>query len=315
MISVICPCLNEKNYIRLLLDFFVNSSPQEKELILVDGGSDDGSIPIIENYLQKHPNISLLHNPRKYVPYALNMAIARAKGDIIVRLDAHTEYASDYFTQIIDCFENTRADIVGGPMRAIGKTGFQQAVAYATSTKMGIGNSQFHFEEFSGYTDSVYLGAWKKNIFVKTGLFDEKMKRNQDDEFHYRAKALGFKTYQDNMIKSYYYPRDSASKLFKQYFEYGLYKPLVLKKIKSEIKLRHLVPAGFVIYLFSLLFLQNIFWFTPLFIYILAALFFSVRGSYPLIVRAYIFCCYFILHFAYGAGFILGLGKLFQQRQ
>jgi hypothetical protein len=137
------------------------------------------------------------------------------------------------------------------------------------------------------------------------------MKRNQDDEFHYRAKALGFKTYQDNTIKSYYYPRDSASKLFKQYFEYGLYKPLVLKKIKSEIKLRHLVPAAFVLYLCSLLFIQNIYWFIPLLVYVLAALFFSVRGSYPLMVRAHIFCCYFILHFAYGAGFILGLGKLF----
>jgi hypothetical protein len=180
---------------------------------------------------------------------------------------------------------------------------------------MGVGNSNFHFEDFSGYTDSVYLGAWRRQIFNTTGLFDEMMKRNQDDEFHYRAKSLGFKTYQDKQIRSYYYPRDSASKLFRQYFEYGLYKPLVLKKIKSEVKLRHLVPAGFVLYLFSLLFIHNIYWFIPLFAYTAAALYFAWKGSNSWQVRAYIFCCYFILHFSYGAGFLLGLRKLFFYRK
>jgi succinoglycan biosynthesis protein ExoA len=310
MISVVCPCLNEKKYISLVLDFFVNSQPDDKELILVDGGSDDGSIAIIEAYMKKYDNISLLRNPNKYVPYALNMAIRKAKGDIIIRLDAHTEYANDYFTQIIKCFEETRADIVGGPMRAIGKTDFQKAVAYATSTKMGIGNSQFHFEEFTGFTDSVYLGAWKREIFRKTGMFDERMIRNQDDEFHYRAKSLGFKTYQDNLIRSFYYPRDSASKLFKQYFGYGLYKPLVLKKIKSEIKWRHLLPTGFVFYLASLLFIHNIYWFIPAFMYVAAASFFAATARTSVPVRFYVFYCYFILHIAYGSGFVTGLKKI-----
>ena len=191
----------------------------------------------------------MLHNKNKIVPYALNIAIKQSTGNPIIRLDAHTEYANDYIEKVIETFETTGADIVGGPMRAIGKTNFQKAVAYATSTKLGVGDSQFHDENAKGFVDSVYLGAWKREIFYDVGYFDEKMKRNQDDEFHYRAKSKGKKIYLNPEIKSRYYPRSSFRKLFMQYYQYGLYKPLVLKKIKTEIKLRHLVPIGFVFYL------------------------------------------------------------------
>lgn len=310
MISVICPVFNEEKYIKSLLEFFIKAMPEEKELLLIDGGSTDATFKIIQQYCVKYSNISLFKNADKYVPFALNTGVKHAKGDIIIRLDAHTEYAADYFTKILDCFNNTNADIVGGPMRAIGKNDFQKAVAYATSTKMGIGNSNFHFDRFSGFTDSVYLGAWKKHIFYATGLFDEKMKRNQDDEFHYRAKSLGFKTYQDSAITSYYYPRDTPKKLFKQYFEYGLYKPLVLKKIKSEIKLRHLIPAAFVMYLLSLIFIHYLWWWLPLGIYTSAAVYFAIKNKLSFRVRLYVFGCYFIIHIAYGLGVLFGVSKI-----
>ena len=89
----------------------------------------------------------------------------------------------------METFGKTGADIVGGPMRAKGKTSFQNAVAKSTSSVFGIGDSGFHNDKKSGYVDSVYLGAWKREIFADTGLFDVDMKRNQDDEFHYRAKS------------------------------------------------------------------------------------------------------------------------------
>jgi len=314
MLSVICPVYNEERFIKNLLEYFLRTKPEEKELIIADGGSTDATLQIVRDYARQHPNIILLHNPNKFVPFALNMAIAKAKGKIIVRLDAHTEYASDYFLQVMDTFDRFDAQIVGGPMRAVGTTDFQKAVALATSTPMGVGNSSFHFEDFSGYTDSVYLGAWHRSIFTATGLFDEQMKRNQDDEFHYRAKSMGFKIYQNSEIRSYYYPRSQAFKLFKQYFEYGLYKPLVLKKIKSEIKLRHLVPAGFVVYLLSLTIIHDPYWWIPFFIYTSGALFFSIRSKGPLAVRLYVFFCFYILHIAYGLGFLAGLPKIFKKR-
>jgi succinoglycan biosynthesis protein ExoA len=313
MISVICPVYNEQDYIQSLLEFFIHAAPAEKELILVDGGSTDHTIELIQAYASNHKDIFILHNPHKYVPFALNLAIKMAKGDVIIRLDAHTSYAPDYLTCILDCFEKTKAEIVGGPMRAIGKTPFQKAVAYATSTPMGVGNSNFHFENFQGFTDSVYLGAWKKEIFSRTGLFDESLVRNQDDEFHYRAKSLGYRVYQDPSITSHYYPRNSAVKLLKQYYGYGLYKPLVLKKIRTEVKPRHLVPAAFVVYLFSLIFIHNLVWLLPLMLYLVAALYFTIRFKGPMAARLLVPLCFPILHIAYGAGFIAGLRKLIQR--
>jgi succinoglycan biosynthesis protein ExoA len=313
MLSVICPVYNEQKFIRGLLEFFLLAKPEEKELLIIDGGSVDGTTDIIKEYTSVHPNIRLFYNPHKFVPFALNTAITQAKGEIIVRLDAHTLYAEDYLQQVVKTFEHIPADIVGGPMRAIGETSFQKAVAIATSTPMGVGNSQFHFENYSGYTDSVYLGAWKSSIFSRTGLFDVQMKRNQDDEFHYRAKSLGYRIYLNSDIRSYYYPRSTAGKLFRQYFEYGLYKPLVLKKIKSEVKLRHLIPAGFVLYLISLAFIHFSVWFIPLAVYTLAALFFAANSRRQLLISLYTFFCFYILHIAYGLGFLAGIKKLFNK--
>src|ERR1700756_933505 len=252
MISVICPVYNESAYIKKLLEFYTHALPADKELILIDGNSTDDTCVIIKQYMQKHDSIRLLDNPKRIVPYALNKAIEEAKGGIIIRLDAHTDYSADYFEKILEVFKNTDADIVGGPMRIAKGNTVQNAIGYATCTAFGVGNSSFHFPDYKGYADSVYLGAWKKSIFKTTGLFDVAFKRNQDDEFHYRAKSLGFKIYQHPDIKLYYHPRSKFSLLFKQYYQYGLYKPLVLQKIKSALSARHLIPAGFVLYLLSI---------------------------------------------------------------
>jgi GT2 family glycosyltransferase len=195
-------------------------------------------------------------------------------------------------------------------MRAVGASDFQKSVAYATSTVFGVGNSQFHFNDFKGFTDSVYLGAWKREIFDSLGYFDERMIRNQDDEFHYRARNAGYKIFQDPEIISYYYPRDNIRTLFSQYYQYGLYKPLVLKKVKSEMKLRHLMPSSFILY-FALLPLLYKF-IHPYFavfggLYVTLLLFYSLKNS--LIFKSKLWCLliYPTLHAAYGLGFLKGL--------
>lgn len=313
MITAICPVYNEAAYIEKLLEFFVKAFPLEKELILVDGNSTDRTCDIIKQFQLRHSNIYLLQNPQRYVPYALNKAIVAAKGDVIIRLDAHTDYNSDYFEKIVETFEKTGADIVGGPMRIAAGNTLQNAIGYVTSTMFGIGNSSFHFEGFEGYTDSVYLGAWRREIFETAGLFDTDFKRNQDDEFHYRAKSLGFKVYQDPGIKLYYHPRKKLNLLFKQYYQYGLYKPLVLQKIKSGTSLRHLVPSLFVMYLLCLpVFLLVGFnaGLVPLLIYILIAL--TLAGTSKLALKEIFIVpvVYATLHLSYGAGFIAGLTTL-----
>ena len=159
MITVVCPLYNEELYIRKVLDFIVTAAPAEKEVYLIDGGSKDATVSIIKEYQQKYHYIYLLHNPDKYVPFALNLAIKASKGDPIIRLDAHTVYADDYFLKVLETFNKSKADIVGGPMRATGEADFQKAVAIATSTPFGVGDSAFHDETHEGFVDSVYLGA------------------------------------------------------------------------------------------------------------------------------------------------------------
>src|SRR5947209_10611869 len=195
MISIICPVFNEERYISELLQSCLSASPTEKEIILIDGHSTDNTCQIIKQYCLQYSNLKLLHNPHRYVSYALNIGIKAATGNIIIRLDAHTRYAPDYFEKVIAVFKQTNAHIVGGPMRIAQGNNVQNAIGYATSTKFGIGNSSFHFEDFEGFTNSVYLGAWRKEIFSTTGLFDEAFVRNQDDEFNYRARQYGFTIY------------------------------------------------------------------------------------------------------------------------
>ncbi len=241
---------------------------------------DDNTVSITLRYAEQFPQIQLLRNPQRVVPYALNLAIVNAKADVIVRLDAHTKYSADYFERIIETFADTDADIVGGPTRTAFESNFQEAVGIAISNPFGIGNSKVHDCNYRGYTDSVTFGAWKKKIFSKIGLFDTDLMRNQDDEFHYRAKSAGFRIFQNPDIELFYYPRNSLKGLIRQYYQYGLYKPLVLRKVKSEIKIRHLVPAIFVLYAITVFPVAAFFsWYIiPLFGYLALDLYFSFSG-------------------------------------
>ena len=319
MISVICPIYNEIKYIDKIIDFCKSAKPDNKEVFLVDGGSTDGTIERIKERIQTDNRFILLNNPHKIVPYALNQAILQAKGEIIIRIDAHTDFDIDYFANILKTFQEKEADIVGGSCRIAKGTPTQEAVGYAISTAFGVGNSSNHYENFEGYTDSVVFGAWKKEIFKVTGLFDETLKRNQDDEFHYRAKSKGFKIYQSPSIKLYYHPRSKFNKLFIQYYEYGIYKPIVLKEVKSEIKLRHLIPSLFCLYLFSLIIFSIFklyYLFVFLILYTLIDLFFCFKSKKPFAITRKIFFVYPVLHIAYGLGFILGFFKiLFKLKQ
>lgn len=308
MISVICPTYNEADQIEKLIQFFINSEPKDKELILIDGGSVDGTIEIIKKHVAEIPNIKLFHNKNKYVPFALNLGIKNSLGDPIVRLDAHTEYFQDYFLKIIEAFETSGADIVGGPMIKKGETNFQKAVAFCTSSKFGIGDSKIHQIDYSGPSDHVYLGAWKRGLFDEIGYFDERLLRNQDDEFHYRAKSLGKQIFISSKIVSHYFPRTNLRSLFKQYFQYGLFKPAVLWKIKSEIKIRHLVPSAFILYLLLfLIFNTSVVAIIPLVLYISILLFVISRVKTNFIIKFFSAAIFPTLHISYGFGFLVGL--------
>ena len=308
MISIIIPVFNEEKFIEKFIQFISKNCNYKSELILVDGKSSDKTVDIINNYISKNKanNFVLIENSNRYVSYGLNKAIKISKYEIIVRMDVHTKYSNNYFDSIIQTFNKTNADIVGGPTDTIFEGKKQESIAYCYSHKFGMGGGKVHNMKYNGYTNGVTFGAFKKYVF-KNNFFDTDLIRNQDDEFFSRCISLGFKIYQSSKIKLFYSPRKNYIGLYKQYFQYGYYKPLALKKVKNSLRIRHLVPLTFILYLIMSILINHYF----LLIYLFPLLFYSLINKKSIEVKIMNIFSFFIMHFSYGIGFILGLKKIF----
>ena len=249
-VTVVLPIRNEAGYIeRSLGALLAQDYPAERmEILVMDGMSDDGTRDIIRSMLAPGHAVPVrvLDNPGRIVPVAMNLALDQARGDVIVRVDGHTVVASDYVTACVDSLEANAADCVGGVMVARGRVPFGEAVALATSHPLGVGGARFHYASRVMETDSVYMGAWRREVFAWAGEFDEEMACNEDDEFSYRLCAKGGRIILDPSIRSVYYNRATVRTLWRQYFRYGLWKVRVAQKVPRQLRPRHVIPFGFV---------------------------------------------------------------------
>jgi len=247
LVSIITACRNEVRYIEEFLNSALAQTlpTAEIEVLIADGSSNDGTREVIEKITAKHSSLKLIDNPYGIVSTGLNAAIKQARGKIIIRMDAHTEYAPDYVRQCVSVLEETRADNVGGPWVARGAGRISRAIAAAFQSHFAVGRARGHRPDYEGFVDTVYLGCWYKDIFKKIGLFDEELVRNQDDEMNLRIIRAGGNIWQSPRIKSWYRPRGSLVKLWRQYFQYGFWKVRVIQKHTIPASVRHLIPAMF----------------------------------------------------------------------
>jgi len=314
IVTVIIPCRNEFNYIEKSVASILNQKdlPGEIEIIVVDGLSDDGTRELLEKLQSEFPYLKVIDNLNRTTPFALNLGIKEAHGEFICKMDAHSVYAEDYLSNSIKLMEKyPEASCVGGPITSEGKTNFGKAVAIAMSSLIGVGNAKHRFPEYEGYAEMACFPVFRNEVFSQIGLFDESLVRNQDDEFCSRLTSSGGKVYISPLVKSVYYVRDTPSKLFKQYFYYGLYKPLALSKVKSKIKIRHLVPFIFVIYLLSLPIAYKFpYWLLPIILYFLVISWNVLRSNLNVKSKLYLLIIYPLIHISYGVGFIFGIAKL-----
>ena len=236
-------------------------------------------------------------------------------GDIIVRVDGHCILPFDYVSNCVQVLRESGADCAGGLQKAYGEGEVGKVIALAMSSRFGVGTAYFHYGTKPNWVDTVYLGAYQRDAFQKTGGFDEELVRNQDDEFNFRLKQAGGKIRFDPKIFANYYPRDSISRLWKQYFEYGFYKVLVIRKRKGVSSIRQLAPSAFVIALllsFVLALVSGQMWImaTVLGPYLLANFGVSVFLGYQrirtILLLPIVFGC---MHIAYGVGFLAGLWR------
>jgi glycosyltransferase involved in cell wall biosynthesis len=248
-VSVIMPVRNEGAFIaRSLGAVLAQDYPAELMQVLVaDGMSDDTTREIVEELAGAHPAhaVEIVDNPGGIVPTGFNAALARASGQVIVRVDGHTVIAEDYVSACVAAIEETGADNVGGRMDAQGSGRVGEAIALATSSRFGVGDSHFHYAEGQHWVDTVYLGAWRREVFARVGSFDPEMVRNQDDEFNYRLRAAGGRVLLTDRIRSRYYSRATLRTLFRQYRQYGFWKVRVLQKHPRQMSLRQFVPPAF----------------------------------------------------------------------
>jgi glycosyltransferase involved in cell wall biosynthesis len=250
-VSVIIPCRNEKGFIGKCLDSILSQdySKDMLEVLVVDGMSEDGTIDIIREYSTKHPYIKLLRNKGKIVPTAMNIGIQASHGEIIIRMDAHNEYEGDYVSKCVKYLTEYDADNVGGVWVTLSArdTLLAHSIALALSHAFGVGNSYFRIgAKEPRFVDTVPFGCFRREVFEKVGLFDEDLVRNQDDEFNLRLIKNGGKILLAPEIVSRYYARDSLSKLWKMYYQYGYFKPLVARKVGGVLTARQLAPGLFV---------------------------------------------------------------------
>lgn len=320
-VTVIIPCRNEQRFIGSCLDSILSGDypPELLEIIVADGMSDDGTREVLQTFANRYtgaPSVRIIDNPQKIVSTGLNRAIEQARGEIIVRMDAHTEYSTDYIRRCVEVLQETGADNVGGAHRTRASGYLQEAITLAFHSPFAVGGARSHDVDYEGPIDSVIYGCWRKKTLLNIGMFDEELVRNQDDELNLRIIRGGGVVYQSAKILSWYQPRASLRALFRQYMQYGYWKVRVIRKHRIPAKWRHLVPGALVLGLL-LLGIFSIFLAPARIILLLSlTLYFSATLIASLVtcrqparfkfipILPVIFSLY---HFGYGYGFLRGL--------
>ena len=313
-VSVIMPVRNEARHLRESLGAVLaqDIGPVRFEVLVVDGQSTDGTREIVQEFMRDHPSVRLLDNPGRIVPTAMNIGLSEARGEVVVRVDGHCVVGSDYLRMAAETLRITGCEGVGGKMEAVGENFWGRAIAAATSCPFGVGNARFHYSDAPGEADTVYLGAYRRDYLRQIGGYDPAFVRNQDDELNYRIRTSGGLIFYTPRLRVRYRVRPSLSGLFRQYFEYGLWKIPMYRKTGHPLKARHLAPAGFLAALLGPILMAPWFpgalWITAvtLALHLLLGGLWAARSGGGHGWSLGIPVVFLTLHIAYGLGFLAG---------
>ena len=324
-VSIISPCRNEVSHIDAFIQSLLGQSSEglTLEFIIADGESDDGTSENLAKWASADPRIKVIRNKDRIVSTGLNRAVEVATGDIIVRMDVHTTYKPDYIIECVKSLQSTGAMCVGGAWTASGSHPLQRAISAAFTSRFGSGGALSRRADYDGKVDTVYLGAWWRKDLLRLG-FDEDLIRNQDDELCLRITKSGGVIWQSSAIKSTYVPRSSLKALWNQYYQYGYWKVLVIKKHRLPASVRHVIPVLFIACVSLSVLLTpvhaafGLLGLILLTIYLSASLAAAVQvASRPYHIRE-ILCvmgAFSCMHFGYGLGFAKGVLDFFLRRR
>ena len=243
-VSVVIPVLNEERHLAAAVQRVLGQDyPGPLEVILAIGPSRDRTQEIADQLAAADPRISVVQNPAGRTPHALNLGVAAARHDIVVRVDGHGELTDGYIARAVELLEETGAANVGGVMDAQGQSAFEQAVASAYTTRLGLGGSSFHLADSpAGEAETVFLGVFRKEALESVGGFDESMHRAQDWELNYRLRNSGQRIWFSPELRVTYRPRSSLRALLQQMYDTGKWRREVVRRHPETASLRYLAP-------------------------------------------------------------------------
>lgn len=238
-VSIIIPVYNAGDGLRTLLPTILNQEyPGSLEILVADGSTNDETLVLIR---QRYPQVRLISNPEHQVSTGINKALAAATGEVVVRCDAYTTFRPDYIRRAVETLRRTGAANVGGQQCPVFTESFiGRAAAIAPGIFLGAGNSRYHLGGAEGPTDTAYLGVFRRDVLEAIGGFDQALLRNQDYVANWRLRQRGETVWFDPELKVAYRPRQSIGNLARQYFDYGRWKCVVVRRYPRSLCLRHL---------------------------------------------------------------------------
>lgn len=318
-VTIVVPTLDERASVGACLRSVQAQTEQRLQILVVDGGSCDGTIECVKEIAADDPRVELLHNPMQTVPYALNLALAAARAKWLVRVDAHATIPPGYVENAVQLLQAGAWGGVGGVKRAIGRTPAGRAVAAAMSSRFGVGGSTYHYGRARREVEHVPFGAYPVSLARELGGWGERFTVNQDFEFDHRLRMNGHRILFDPTLTIDWECRQTIRDLYRQYRRYGRGKVTVALTHPRSVKARHLGPPVLVLGMATSLVLAALS--RPVrapatsFIGLYGAtlVLASARTAWSLgdwRSRAYVPHAFLAMHFGWGIGFLEGLSRV-----
>lgn len=323
LVSFIVVALNAGNKLNSLINELQKQDYEHKniEIIFVDSDSNDNTKEImfkLANSNHDFSRVCVLNNPKKILPCGWNIALKESKGDIILRVDAHSSIPKDFVRRNVECITGGQK-ICGGRVKSIieDNSKLARVLLLAENSAFGGGIAAFRRKQTDGYVKTLAFAAYSKEVFEVVGKYDERLARTEDNEMHYRMKKAGYKFYYNSKIYSTRYSRNSIYKMMKQKFLNGYWIGLTMAIAPKAFELYHFTPFIFLlslmVSLFVMIFGKSMFFLLIsgfyLFGTIIMSLFSSTQEKDNVLV-IFLPLLLFLIHISYGVGTLVGVIKM-----
>lgn len=313
LFSFVIPARNEAAHIGDLLGSIAASDyPLDAiEVIVVDGLSTDGTGDIARSFLPSLPLLRVMDNPKRITPAAFNIGVNESSGEFVAIISAHSTITPSYVSNTVRSFRRLEADCVGGRLVNEGSGFVGRVLAALIASPLVVGNARFRYSNVEGPVDTV-MGTYRRSVFDRIGLFDERLLRNQDNEFNARLRGAGGVIYLVPELEARYRVRKRVRDAIRQFFGNGRWAVYTSRIRHDAMSLRHFVPAAFVVALVVSALIGSLtgFWWLVV----------AVVGPYALLVlltasvlqvafleRIAVVFIQPLLHLSYGLGTLTGL--------